>query len=182
MIPLCTGIIRWCPAYGPFGINPYKSTCCKSRMGERWAMKILIALTGTALMFAVTVVASQSAGTGEPRGELLYSTYCIGCHTTQVHWREKRLATDWTSLKLQIYRWQQNVAPGLGQDDADAIARYLNGLYYHFPATDTKQSDAADESRRVTSRRQERLQPQAKLSPPAGRTWSGASLDIVISE
>jgi mono/diheme cytochrome c family protein len=114
-------------------------------------MKILIALTGTALMFAVTVVAGQSAGSGEPRGELLYSTYCIGCHTTQVHWREKRLATDWTSLKLQIHRWQQNVAPGLGQDDADAIARYLNGLYYHFPATDTKQSDAAHESWRVTS-------------------------------
>lgn len=23
------------------------------------------------------------------RGELLYSTHCIACHSTQIHWREK---------------------------------------------------------------------------------------------
>ena len=110
-------------------------------------MRTLIAWVGTALMFATTVVVGQNSGTGEPRGELLYSTYCIGCHTTQVHWREKRLATDWASLKFQVQRWQRNVAPGLAEDEVAAIARYLNDLYYHVPVTNAKQ--AADDSRRV---------------------------------
>jgi mono/diheme cytochrome c family protein len=103
-------------------------------------MKTLIVLGGTALMFGVTLVAGQSSKVDEPRGELLYGTYCVGCHTTQVHWREKRLATDWTTLKAQVRRWQQNTGLGLSEDDIMAIARHLNGLYYHFPITETKQS------------------------------------------
>ncbi len=69
------------------------------------------------------------------RGELLYSTYCIGCHTTQAHWREHKRATDWKSLKWQVSRWQSNT--GLGWSDAEIVevARYLNELYYHYPQT-----------------------------------------------
>jgi mono/diheme cytochrome c family protein len=99
-------------------------------------MKITMVVILAALMFAATVVAGQSPGVGAPRGELLYSTYCIGCHTAQMHWREKKLATDWGSLRHQVRRWQQNVAPGLAEEDITAIARYLNSLYYHFPAID----------------------------------------------
>jgi mono/diheme cytochrome c family protein len=117
-------------------------------------MKFLIASTAAALMLAAFLAAGQSPGPEQPRGELLYSTYCIGCHTTQVHWREKRLATDWASLKFQVNRWQQNAAPGLGEDDIAAIASYLNGLYYHFPDADSKRSEPADESRRVAARRE----------------------------
>jgi len=86
------------------------------------------------LMLAAARVAGQSSGVADQRGELLYTTYCIGCHTTQIHWREKKLATDWGSLRYQVRRWQQNVAPGLAEEDGAAIARYLNHLYYHFPA------------------------------------------------
>jgi len=102
-------------------------------------MKITMVLTVAALILAATVVAGQSSGVGDSRGELLYSTYCIGCHTTQVHWRAKRLATDWGSLRSQVRRWQENVAPGLAEEDSTAIARYLNNLYYHFPTTDAGQ-------------------------------------------
>jgi mono/diheme cytochrome c family protein len=102
-------------------------------------MKITIVVIMTALMFAATLVAGQSTGVGDQHGELLYSTYCIGCHTTQMHWREKRLATDWGSLRYQVRRWQENIAPGLAEEDSTAIARYLNNLYYHFPATDAGQ-------------------------------------------
>ena len=93
-------------------------------------------VTVAALTVAATVVAGQSSGVGDSRGELLYSTYCIGCHTTEVHWREKKLATDWGSLRYQVRRWQENVAPGLAEEDNTAIARYLNDRYYHFPTTD----------------------------------------------
>jgi mono/diheme cytochrome c family protein len=96
-------------------------------------MKNPIALIGTALIFVTALASGQGSRTGEPRGELLYSTYCIGCHTTQIHWRDKRLATDWTGLKIQIRRWQENTGLGLEDDDIAAVARYLNDLYYHFP-------------------------------------------------
>jgi len=105
------------------------------------------------LMTLIGLISAPAVGqltqTDERRGEVLYSTYCIGCHTTQFHWREKRLAIDWTTLKRQIRRWQGNVGLGLGEDDIAAIARYLNRLYYHFPSADTKQSREVDAPRRV---------------------------------
>ena len=85
-----------------------------------------------ASLFVSAIVAAQGTRTDEPRGELLYSTYCISCHTTQVHWRDKRMATDWASLTNQVRRWQSNAGLDLGDEDVTAIARYLNGLYYHF--------------------------------------------------
>jgi mono/diheme cytochrome c family protein len=103
-------------------------------------MKITMVVVVTALMFAATLVAGQSSRVGDERGELLYSTYCIGCHTTQMHWREKKLATDWRSLRYQVRRWLENVAPGLDEEGITAIARYLNDLYYHFPVTDAGQA------------------------------------------
>ncbi|HEX5865047.1 MAG TPA: hypothetical protein VF014_12475, partial [Casimicrobiaceae bacterium] len=90
------------------------------------------ACIGIALMSACVAASGEFRGTAEPRGALLYSTYCVGCHTTQVHWREKKLATDWTSLKAQVNRWQSNTGLGLSEDDVAAIARHLNDLYYHF--------------------------------------------------
>jgi len=70
------------------------------------------------------------------RGELLYSTHCIACHSTQVHWREKKLAADWKTLQSQIRRWQAVLGLGWGMEDIAEVARYLNDLYYHYPAQD----------------------------------------------
>jgi mono/diheme cytochrome c family protein len=92
----------------------------------------LQAFIGVALMSACVAAWGEFRGTADPRGALLYSTYCVGCHTTQVHWREKKLATDWTSLKQQVRRWQSNAGLGLSEDDVADIARYLNDLHYHF--------------------------------------------------
>jgi mono/diheme cytochrome c family protein len=71
-----------------------------------------------------------------PRGELLYSIHCIACHNAQVHWRDKKLATDWTSLRAEVRRWQEYSGLGWGDDDVAAVTRYLNSLYYHYPAQD----------------------------------------------
>ena len=70
------------------------------------------------------------------RGELLYSTHCIGCHNTQVHWRDKKLVTDWKSLESEVRRWQKLSGLGWGDDDIMKVARYLNALYYHYPTPD----------------------------------------------
>jgi len=70
------------------------------------------------------------------RGELLYTTNCIACHNAQVHWRDKKLATDWTSLQSEIRRWQKFSGLGWSDDDIMKVARYLNALHYHYPTPD----------------------------------------------
>jgi hypothetical protein len=89
-----------------------------------------------ALALASVYAAAQTSPTPDTsRAELLYSTHCVSCHTTQIHWRDKRLAKDWTSLKAQVRRWQSNVGLNWSDDEIVAVARRLNALYYHYPQT-----------------------------------------------
>ena len=67
------------------------------------------------------------------RGELLYSVHCIACHTAQVHWREKKLVTDWASLHSEVRRWQGLSGLGWSNEDIAEVARYLNVLHYRYP-------------------------------------------------
>jgi hypothetical protein len=67
------------------------------------------------------------------RGELLYLTYCNGCHTERLHWRDKQVAQNWESLVEEVRRWQANGNLDWSDDDVELAARYLNDLYYHFP-------------------------------------------------
>lgn len=64
------------------------------------------------------------------RGELLYNTHCVACHSTQMHWRDKRLVTDWDSLKTQVRRWQATAQLNWSEADIDDVARYLNDSIY----------------------------------------------------
>lgn len=69
------------------------------------------------------------------RGELLYTTHCITCHTSQMHWRNDKQSTDWESIKVQVRRWQ-GIA-GLAWSDADIteVSRHLNNTIYQHPET-----------------------------------------------
>lgn len=122
---------------------------CRESFEMGLPMRKLIALLGATSMLVCATASSQATRT--PHGELLYSTYCNGCHTTEVHWRAKKLASDWTSLKSQVRRWQDNMSLGWGEDDVAAVARYLNGRYYHFPMADTRRSDDANATPQLTA-------------------------------
>jgi mono/diheme cytochrome c family protein len=87
-----------------------------------------------AVWLAGLVQAHAQGSDSATRGALLYETHCIGCHTSQMHWRENRLAKDWPSLKLQINRWQKETALGWTEQEIVDVATYLNGLHYRFPA------------------------------------------------
>lgn len=81
--------------------------------------------------------ASQSQPSLAPaRGELLYQSHCVTCHTTEMHWRNNKQAVDWNSLKVQVRRWQGNA--GLMWDEADIVevSRYLNDTIYRYRRTD----------------------------------------------
>lgn len=93
-------------------------------------IRILMTLAALA---SATAGAAAEAEPAPSRGQLLYSTHCIECHNTQVHWRARRQARDWTSLKLQVRRWQQVGQLGWTEADIDEVARYLNRTIYRFP-------------------------------------------------
>ncbi len=83
-------------------------------------------------LIAATPALAQTTPPSASRGALLYDTHCIACHTTQMHWREKRVATDWPSLRRQVQRWQGNAGLDWGDDDITEVARHLNETIYRF--------------------------------------------------
>lgn len=93
------------------------------------------------LLLAIGLGAGSAAATaqaGSSRGELLYRTHCIGCHTTQMHWRDARRATDWPTLVEQVSHWQARNNLGWGRDDIDEVARWLNATIYGFPRAEPR--------------------------------------------
>lgn len=70
------------------------------------------------------------------RGELLYSTHCLACHNTQVHWREKKLVTGWPSLKSEVHRWALLSKLEWSEYDIEAVTGYLNDFHYRYPVPD----------------------------------------------
>ena len=92
----------------------------------------LRALRGLAIAAIVSIAAVNAPdAAAQSRGELLYTTHCIACQAAQVHWRDKKLVTDWASLKAQVQRWQQVNALGWSPADVVDVARYLNDVIYH---------------------------------------------------
>jgi mono/diheme cytochrome c family protein len=94
--------------------------------------RALAALTFSWLTVA-PALAQTTPAPNTSRGALLYSTHCIACHDSQIHWRDMKLATDWPSLKAQVRRWQASALLGWKEDDIIEVTRHLNALYYRFP-------------------------------------------------
>jgi mono/diheme cytochrome c family protein len=85
------------------------------------------------ILFAALAEAHAAPIQSASRGEMLYSTHCIACHNAQVHWRDKKLARDWTTLQAEVRHWQKFTNLGWSDEDVALVARYLNTLYYRYP-------------------------------------------------
>jgi mono/diheme cytochrome c family protein len=70
------------------------------------------------------------------RGQLLYSAHCNACHSERVHWQEKKLVKDWAGLRREVRRWQGVAKVNWSNQDIEAVAQYLNAVYYHYPLPD----------------------------------------------
>lgn len=79
-----------------------------------------------------TTAPATTARPPPSRGELLYTTHCIACHATQMHWRDKRLAVDWPSLVGQVRRFQGVAQLQWTEEDIREVARHLNDTIYRF--------------------------------------------------
>ena len=64
------------------------------------------------------------------RGQLLYEAACAACHTTQAHWRDKRVVRSWGDLVYQVTRWQQTAGQNWSADEVADVAAYLNRRFY----------------------------------------------------
>jgi mono/diheme cytochrome c family protein len=95
----------------------------------RLSLRLLAAVA--ALVLASPIQAQAQAQLS--RGQLLYSTHCVECHTSQMHWRDKRLASDWATLKIWVRKWQEEARLHWTEEDVEAVARYLNETIYQFP-------------------------------------------------
>lgn len=71
----------------------------------------------------------------EARGELLYMAQCNSCHTAQMHWREQKLSTDWSSLVAQVRRWQGIGGLNWNEEEINDVANYLNAVIYKYKNT-----------------------------------------------
>ena len=86
---------------------------------------------GTALAVCLIATAALAAEPRDPqRGRLLYETQCMACHTTQAHWRDKRVVQSWRVLLQEVSRWQKTSGQAWSDQDIHDVAAYLNGLYY----------------------------------------------------
>lgn len=97
------------------------------------ALLATLALAGAATAFVPAQAQTQAPAGPGSRGQMLYNNHCIACHTTQMHWRDKKLVTDWPSLQQQVRRWQGTAQLNWGDDDIDDVARYLNDSFYRLP-------------------------------------------------
>jgi mono/diheme cytochrome c family protein len=106
----------------------------QERGSDAGTMRRLPLLLVAAMLFAAPPLHAQSPAAAPPsRGELLYTTHCIACHTTRVHWRDRRMVTDYRSLVAQVARWQANTGLGWSSEEILDVARYLNMSVYRLP-------------------------------------------------
>ena len=85
-----------------------------------------------ALVLGAVSAAAQPAAEVS-RGQLLYDTHCLACHSEKLHWREGRLVKDWPTLKHQVQRFQAVANLGWSDEDILEVAGYLNRSIYRLP-------------------------------------------------
>jgi mono/diheme cytochrome c family protein len=96
-------------------------------------MKLTRSLLALAALVCVVGASSAQTRAAPSGGALLYDTYCVSCHSSQIHWRDRKLARDYAGLARQVMRWQANVGLQWTAEEIDEVARYLNATIYHFP-------------------------------------------------
>lgn len=89
--------------------------------------------------------AQAQAPSGPSRGELLYSTHCLACHSSQLHWRDKQAAQNWAGLKAQVRLWQITAGLSWSEEDITEVATYLNTRFYQFPLPQAGRVSAENE-------------------------------------
>lgn len=65
-------------------------------------------------------------------GEQVHKAHCYKCHTDEVYTREDRLVKSLDALSKQVNRCTTSTNVPWFDEDADAVAQFLNEKYYRF--------------------------------------------------
>jgi hypothetical protein len=95
---------------------------------------------GVAACAALSLPAAVHAQSTD-RGEILYETYCTGCHGSAVHLRERRAKT-FDEITQQVARWQANLGLKWTDPEIADVARHLNSKFYKLPRAVSSASDS----------------------------------------
>ena len=98
---------------------------------------ILTAAIALAACVARTGSDDTTVNSRAERGALLYDTACGDCHTTQPHWREKRLVHTCAELTAQVTRWQRVAGQNWTSAEISDVAAYLNRRFYRLSCAQT---------------------------------------------
>lgn len=101
-------------------------------MATRFLLTVRSLSVGLLAAMAMLAIAQPEVQPPPTRGQMLYSTHCIECHNTQMHWRARQQARDWSTLRVEVYRWQAAASLGWSDADIDEVTRYLNDTIYQF--------------------------------------------------
>ena len=97
-------------------------------------LRMFLLLLFAALLAAAAIAAdpapAERARLNPDRGHLLYDAACGECHTTQPHWRDKRIVKTWPELLFQVERWQRVAGRGWTASEIEDVAAYLNHRFY----------------------------------------------------
>lgn len=146
------------------GIGVALATAAHTAMAQQVLMPVkpthatnAVALTEPATPSNAAEPSVSSPSPSPSRGELLYATHCISCHSKEMHWRDKRVANNWVGLKKQVRRWQDVTSLSWNESDITEVARYLNDTIYLFEKTVEP----------ISSLSQERAASSSAMSAPA---------------
>ena len=84
------------------------------------------------VLACLAVFPVQAAAADAVRGRALYEARCNLCHSTSVHSRNPRTATDFDGVRFQVRRWAGESATGWTPAEIDDVSVYLNRRYYRF--------------------------------------------------
>jgi hypothetical protein len=79
----------------------------------------------------------------QSRGKLLSLTHYISCHTTAMQWRDNRSASTWSSLQVQVRRWQSAASLAWSDSDILDVTYFLNATIYHFKQNEARVSSTS---------------------------------------
>jgi mono/diheme cytochrome c family protein len=96
-------------------------------------MKTCFVSLPASLYLVFLLVGGEVQAQSPTRGELLYTTHCMACHSTQMHWRQNKLATNWDTLMAQVRHWQGVARLEWSEVEVEEVARYLNQTIYRYP-------------------------------------------------
>ncbi len=92
-------------------------------------------LRRTLLLIALQAIFSSAhaqAAASPTRGRLLYTTHCLACHNSTMHWRDARQAKDWESFEENVRRWQAAAKLQWSEADIEEVAQHLNDTIYRY--------------------------------------------------